>query len=34
VMGTHGHSGFRDLLFGTTLEKVRHRVQIPVLIVK
>jgi manganese transport protein len=34
VMGTHGHSGFRDLLFGTTLEKVRHRVQVPVLIVK
>jgi manganese transport protein len=34
VMGAHGHSGFRDLLFGTTLEKVRHRVQVPVLIVK
>jgi len=33
VMATHGHKGFSDILFGTTLEKVRHRIKIPVLIV-
>lgn len=34
VMGTHGHSGFKDLLFGTTVDKLRHRVSIPLFIVK
>ncbi len=34
VMGAHGHSFLKDLLFGTTVEKVRHRVKIPVLIVR
>jgi manganese transport protein len=34
VMGVHGHSGISDLIFGTTVEKVRHKVKIPVLIVK
>jgi manganese transport protein len=34
VMGAHGHSGISDLIFGTTVEKVRHNVQIPVFIVK
>ena len=34
IMGAHGHGWFKDLLFGTTIEKVRHRVNIPVLIVK
>ena len=34
VMGAHGHSGISDLIFGTTVEKVRHNVQIPVLITK
>ncbi|QOI98237.1 MAG: Nramp family divalent metal transporter [Flammeovirgaceae bacterium] len=33
VMGAHGHAWFKDLIFGTTLESVRHRVNIPVLIV-
>jgi manganese transport protein len=33
-MGVHGHSGISDLIFGTTVEKVRHQVKIPVLIVK
>jgi manganese transport protein len=33
VMGAHGHKGVKDILFGTTLDKVRHRVKIPVLIV-
>lgn len=34
VMGAHGHQFFKDLIFGTTLDTVRHRVNIPVLIVK
>lgn len=34
VMGAHGHKAFKDLLFGTTLDEVRHNVKVPVLIVK
>lgn len=34
VMGTHGHSGIKDILFGTTVDKVRHKISIPLLIVK
>lgn len=34
VMGAHGHHGLKDIIFGTTLNTVRHRVDIPVLIVK
>jgi manganese transport protein len=34
VMGAHGHGWFRDFLFGTTIETVRHKVKIPVLIVR
>jgi manganese transport protein len=34
VMGAHGHGWFKDLIFGTTVESVRHKVDIPVLIVK
>lgn len=33
VMGAHGHKGFKDLLFGTTVDTVRHKIKIPVLIV-
>jgi len=34
VMGAHGHKLLKDLIFGTTLDAVRHRVDIPVLIVR
>jgi manganese transport protein len=34
VMGAHGHKGLSDIVFGTTVDKVRHRVNIPVFIVK
>lgn len=34
VMAAHGHKAFKDLLFGTTLDKVRHEIKIPVFIVK
>jgi len=34
VLGSHGHKWFKDLLFGTTINAVRHQVKIPVLIVR
>lgn len=34
IMGVHGHSGIKDLIFGTTVDSVRHRVRIPVMIVQ
>lgn len=34
VMGTHGHTGIKDLLFGTTVDKLRHKISIPLFIVK
>ncbi len=34
VMGAHGHRGLKDLIFGTTVDAVRHRVKVPVLIVR
>ena len=34
VMGTHGHTAFKDLLFGTTVDKLRHKISIPLFIVK
>ena len=33
VMGSHLHAGFMDYLYGETVEKVRHKLKIPVLIV-
>jgi manganese transport protein len=34
VMGAHGHHWMKDFIFGTTVNTVRHRVNIPVLIVR
>jgi len=34
VMGAHGHGPLADLLFGTTVTPVRHRVKIPVFVVR
>lgn len=34
VMGTHGHTGLKDLIFGTTVDKLRHKISIPLLILK
>jgi manganese transport protein len=34
VMGTHGHTGLKDILFGTTVDKLRHAISIPLYIVK
>jgi len=33
IMGAHGHSGISDFIYGQTIESVRHKVNIPVLIV-
>jgi manganese transport protein len=34
AMSTHGHRFFNDLLRGTTVNKVRHVVRIPVLLLR
>ncbi|MFO0322382.1 MAG: Nramp family divalent metal transporter [Bacteroidota bacterium] len=33
VMGTHGHTTIKDILFGTTVESVRHKISIPLVLV-
>jgi manganese transport protein len=33
VIGAHGHSGIKDLLYGQTIDSVRHDLKIPVLVV-
>ena len=34
VLGAHGHNWFKDLLFGTTVDAVRHNIRIPLLIIQ
>jgi manganese transport protein len=34
VMGAHGHKGFKDIVFGTTINAVRHKLRIPILVVR
>jgi manganese transport protein len=34
VMAAHGHQGFKDFIFGSTVDSVRHGVKAPVFIVK
>ncbi len=34
VLGSHGHGMWADMLFGTTIDSVRHKVDIPVFIVR
>jgi manganese transport protein len=34
VMGGHGHTGLKDLFFGTSVTKVRHGLKIPVLVIR
>jgi len=33
IMGTHGHTGLKDLIFGTTVDNVRHQITIPLFLV-
>ena len=34
IMGAHGHGGLKDLIFGTTINSVRHKLRIPLLVVR
>jgi manganese transport protein len=34
VMGAHGHKGLQDLVFGTTIEGVRHELDAPIMIIR
>ncbi len=34
IMGAHGHGGLKDLIFGTTINPVRHDLNLPMLIVR
>lgn len=34
VMGAHGHKGLKDMIFGTTINAVRHKLKVPVLVVR
>ncbi|MBS1857023.1 MAG: Nramp family divalent metal transporter [Acidobacteria bacterium] len=34
VMGAHGHGGIKDLIFGTTIDPVRHALDVPILVVR
>jgi manganese transport protein len=34
IMGGHGHRGWKDVFFGTSVSKVRHGLAIPVLVVQ
>lgn len=33
VLGAHGHTGFKDFIYGETINSVRHELKIPVLVV-
>jgi manganese transport protein len=34
IMGAHGHGGLKDLIFGNTINPVRHHLTVPMLIVR
>jgi manganese transport protein len=34
VMGAHGHKGLKDIVFGTTINAVRHQLNVPLMIVR
>jgi manganese transport protein len=34
VMGGHGHRGLQDILFGASISEVRHKLEIPVLVIQ
>ncbi|MCA2970547.1 MAG: universal stress protein, partial [Acidobacteriaceae bacterium] len=34
IMGSHGHGRIGDLIYGETIERVRHALSIPLLVVK
>jgi manganese transport protein len=34
VMGAHGHNTLKDIVFGTTINAVRHQLKVPILVVR
>jgi manganese transport protein len=34
VMGAHGHRQLKDLIFGNTIDPVRHALKVPILVVR
>ena len=34
IMGAHGHKGIQDIVFGQTINAVRHSLDVPLLIVR
>jgi manganese transport protein len=34
IMGAHGHRRLKDLVFGATIDPVRHELNIPILVVR
>jgi manganese transport protein len=34
IMGAHGHGGLKDLIFGNTINPVRHALDVPMLVVR
>jgi manganese transport protein len=34
VMGAHGHRRLKDLIFGTTIDPVRHALDVPILVIR
>jgi len=34
VMGAHGHKGLKDIVFGTTINAVRHKLSAPLLVIR
>jgi manganese transport protein len=34
IMGAHGHGGLKDILFGNTINPVRHALDVPMLVVR
>jgi nucleotide-binding universal stress UspA family protein len=34
AMGTHGHRGVKDLIYGSVANEVRHQTLVPVLLVR
>jgi manganese transport protein len=33
VIGSHGHKGLKDIVYGQTVSSVRHELKIPVLVI-
>jgi len=34
IMGAHGHKRLKDLIFGNTIDPVRHELNMPILVVR